>query len=169
MPKIKKLLLAVMLVGAVVFSSADIAGEFSEFLEGEASIWHVLMEMVVIVLSLAILLQLYIEAKKQLGEQKNLNQQLIETKKQLEASHLLLKEGKKHFRKVIDWQFRKWTLTKSEQIVALSLLKGLSFKEIAALRNTQEKTVRHHASSIYGKSGLGGRHALAAWFFEDLL
>ena len=169
MPKIKKLLLAVMLVAAVAFSSTDIAGEISEFFEGNASIWHVLMEMVVIFLSLAILFQLYMEAKSQLREKKNLNYQLEETKKQLEASHLLLKEGKKHFRKVIDWQFRKWALTKSEQIVALSLLKGLSFKEIAALRNTQEKTVRHHASSIYGKSGLSGRHALAAWFFEDLL
>ena len=126
-------------------------------------------EVIVILLSLVILLQLYLEAQKQRREQINLSQQLQETKKQLEASHILLKEGKKHFRKVIDWQFRKWSLTKSEQVIALLLLKGLSFKEIAKLRHTQEKTVRHHASSIYSKSGLGGRHALAAWFFEDLL
>ncbi len=169
MPNNQKLLLAVMLVVAVAFSSTDIVGELSEFLEGKTSLSHILLELIVVFLSLAILFQLYIDAKKQRQEKLSLNKQLIETKKQLEASHLLLKEGKKHFRKVIDWQFRRWSLTKSEQKVALLLLKGLSFKEIAEIRNTQEKTVRHHATSIYSKSKLSGRHALAAWFFEDLL
>jgi len=49
------------------------------------------------------------------------------------------------------------------------LLKGLSFKEIAALRITLEKTVRQQASSIYRKSGISGRHELAAWCIEDYL
>ena len=66
-------------------------------------------------------------------------------------------------------QFRRWSLTESEQEVGLLLLKGFSFREIAALRNTREKTVRQQASNIYGKSGLDGRHALAAWFLEDFL
>lgn len=171
MPKIQKLLLAIMLAAMVVLVSTDIAKEFSELLEegGATSIWHVFIEGIVVILSLVILLQLYRDVIKQQSEKINLSKQLNETKTQLEASHLLLKEGKKHFRKVIDWQFRKWSLTKSEQIVALLLLKGLSFKEIADQRHTQEKTVRHHATSIYSKSELSGRHALAAWFFEDML
>jgi len=49
------------------------------------------------------------------------------------------------------------------------LLKGLSIKEIAALRETHEKTVRQQASAIYRKAGVAGRHAFAAWFIEDLL
>ena len=49
------------------------------------------------------------------------------------------------------------------------LLKGLSIKEIASLRETHEKTVRQHASAIYRKAELPGRHAFAAWFLEDLL
>ena len=49
------------------------------------------------------------------------------------------------------------------------LLKGLSFREIAAVRQTREKTVRQQASAIYGKSGLEGRHEFAAWFLEDFL
>jgi len=53
--------------------------------------------------------------------------------------------------------------------VALLLLKGLSFEEIASVRDTKEKTVRQQASSIYRKSGLNGRHEFAAWFFEDFL
>jgi DNA-binding CsgD family transcriptional regulator len=169
MPKIRKLVLAIMLLAVAILSSSDIISELDDFFSGNVSFLHVLTEGLVLLLSLMIVLQLLWEYKQQYVEQKNLQQQLLETKQQLEVSHILLREGKKHFRKVIDWQFRKWSLTKSEQIIALLLLKGLSFKEIAILRHTQEKTVRHHASAIYSKSGLGGRHALAAWFFEDLL
>ena len=49
------------------------------------------------------------------------------------------------------------------------LLKGLSFDEIATVRDTKEKTVRQQATAIYRKSGLNGRHEFAAWFFEDFL
>jgi DNA-binding NarL/FixJ family response regulator len=52
---------------------------------------------------------------------------------------------------------------------ALLLLKGLSFKEIAAVRNTLEKTVRQQASGIYKKAGVSSRHAFAVWFIEDFL
>jgi DNA-binding NarL/FixJ family response regulator len=45
----------------------------------------------------------------------------------------------------------------------------LSFNEIAAVRETKEKTVRQQASEIYRKSGVSGRHAFSAWFFEDFL
>jgi DNA-binding CsgD family transcriptional regulator len=51
----------------------------------------------------------------------------------------------------------------------LLLLKGLSFNEISAIRETKEKTVRQQASEIYKKAGVVGRHAFAAWFFEDFL
>lgn len=169
MSKIQKLLLATMLLAVVVLTSTDIMSELSELLEGKVSIWHVIIDVLVVLLSIGILLQLYYDVRKQKKEKLDLNKQLNKVKQQLEASHILLKEGKKHFRKVIDWQFRQWSLTKSEQVVALLLLKGLSFKEIAEVRHTQEKTVRHHATSIYSKSQLSGRHALAAWFFEDML
>ena len=49
------------------------------------------------------------------------------------------------------------------------LLKGLSHKEIAAIRNVGEATVRQQAGSIYRKAGLEGRRDLAAFFLEDLL
>ena len=66
-------------------------------------------------------------------------------------------------------QFRQWRLTSAECEVALFLLKGLSLKEIAALRDTSERTVREQARAIYRKAGLSGRPALAAFFLEDLL
>lgn len=69
----------------------------------------------------------------------------------------------------IDSQFDDWGLSQSERAVGRLLLKGLSIREIAALRETQEKTVRQQASAIYRKANLPGRHAFAAWFLEDLL
>ncbi|MHA7834619.1 MAG: helix-turn-helix transcriptional regulator [Algiphilus sp.] len=69
----------------------------------------------------------------------------------------------------IDSQFSDWGLSQSEREVGRLLLKGLSIRELAALRETQEKTVRQQASAIYRKAELPGRHAFAAWFLEDLL
>jgi DNA-binding CsgD family transcriptional regulator len=69
----------------------------------------------------------------------------------------------------IDAQFSRWNLTKAEREVALLLLKGLSHKEIAAIRATSERTVREQARSLYAKAGLTGRAALSAFFLEDLI
>ncbi len=69
----------------------------------------------------------------------------------------------------IDVQFKRWHLSDAEREVALLLLKGLSTKEVAAVRGGSERTVREHARSIYSKAGLTGRAALAAFFLEDLL
>lgn len=69
----------------------------------------------------------------------------------------------------IEAQFSRWNLTEAEREVALLLLKGLSLKEIAAIRVTTERTVRAQARSLYSKAGLTGRAALSAFFLEDLL
>lgn len=69
----------------------------------------------------------------------------------------------------IDAQLERWALSPAEKEVALLLLKGLSHKEIAELREVSETTVRHQARSLYRKAGLAGRNDLAAFFLEDLL
>ncbi len=66
-------------------------------------------------------------------------------------------------------QFREWGLTPAEADVAGLLLKGLSHKEIAALRGSSEATVRQHAATVYRKSGLTSRAQLTAFFLEELL
>lgn len=69
----------------------------------------------------------------------------------------------------IDDQLSEWQLTVSEKEVAFLLLKGLSLKEVAEVRQTSEKTARAQSLSVYSKSGLSGRSELAAFFLEDLL
>jgi len=69
----------------------------------------------------------------------------------------------------IEHQFKRWNLSAAEADVGLLLLKGLSHKEIAQIRDTSERTVREQARSVYRKSGLAGRSSLSAFFLEDLL
>lgn len=73
------------------------------------------------------------------------------------------------FGDAIDKEFSRWNLSIAERDVALLLLKGMSLKEIAAIRTTSERTVREQARSIYQKANLDGRAALSAYFLEDLL
>lgn len=69
----------------------------------------------------------------------------------------------------IDLQLTKWNLTVAEKEVAFLLLKGMSLKEIAQIRNTAEKTARVQSMAVYSKSGVSGRSELSAFFLEDLL
>jgi DNA-binding CsgD family transcriptional regulator len=72
-------------------------------------------------------------------------------------------------RKSIDSQFDLWKLTVAEKETAFLLLKGLSIKDIAAVRHVSEKTVRQQSQGIYRKAGLKGRAELSAFFLEDIL
>ncbi len=69
----------------------------------------------------------------------------------------------------IDKKFDEWKLTPSEKEISLLLLKGLSLKYIAEIRDVSERTVRQQSVNIYHKSGLAGRAELSAYFLEDLL
>ena len=69
----------------------------------------------------------------------------------------------------MDRQFEVWGMTAAEREVGLLILKGLSHKEIAALRATTEATVRQQAQAIYRKASLPGKTAFSAYFLEDLL
>jgi len=69
----------------------------------------------------------------------------------------------------IEQEFAKWQLTTTEKEIALMLLKGLTFKEIAEVRCKSERTVRQQAGAIYAKSSLSNRSDLAAYFLEDFM
>ena len=80
-----------------------------------------------------------------------------------ENAHLL--EGLDN---AIEKQFGVWGLTSAEKEIALLLLKGLSLKEVAQVRNTSERTVQQQTIAIYSKAGHSGRASLSAFFLEDL-
>jgi DNA-binding CsgD family transcriptional regulator len=69
----------------------------------------------------------------------------------------------------IDMQMTHWQFTPAEKEVGLIMLKGFSFKEVAELRKTSERTARQQSLDIYRKSGVAGRAEFSAFFLEDLL
>jgi DNA-binding CsgD family transcriptional regulator len=71
--------------------------------------------------------------------------------------------------RAIATQFQAWALTDAEADVAGLMIKGLSQRDIAAMRQCSEVTVRQHATMVYRKSGLANRAQLTAFFLEDLL
>jgi DNA-binding CsgD family transcriptional regulator len=69
----------------------------------------------------------------------------------------------------IDKQLRVWHLTPCESAITFLMLKGLTYQEIADLRNVSERTIRQQAAAVLKKSNLNNRSELAAYFLEDLL
>ena len=130
---------------------------------------HLVQEAFLVIASIGGIGYLLKEVMARRRETDLVKQQLQNANRNLQASNEKLKEMSQHYSEVINQQLTDWSLTPSENEVAMLLLKGLSFDEIASVRETKEKTVRQHATAIYRKSGLNGRHEFSAWFFEDFL
>ena len=139
----------------------------TDFRHGSSTL-HLAEEAAVIAVSIGLMLWLLLDVRRQRHELELLRQELQERPAASPPSPQAA-ATRRQLGGLIQTQFRDWDLTDSEQEVGLLLLKGLSFKEIAALRQTHEKTVRAQASSIYRKADVSGRHAFAAWFIEDFL
>ncbi len=149
----------------VLFASA---GDISEDMAAGVPNDHFVQEVIIVAVSIIGLVWLLIKHRRQKSEIQRLQKLIEQNAHQQEASEALVK-AKKGLSEAIKVQFADWQFTPSEQEVGLMLLKGFSVKEISLLRGTTEKTVRHHASAIYQKGGLSGRHAFSAWFIEDYL
>jgi len=159
----KESLLILLFVIIIFASGMDLVADLSH----GADMAHILKESMLVLLSLLAIIWLFYEKNIQKQQIKQLKLQLEKTNKNKADEYII--EGRRQLAKIIYQQFSQWKLSQSESEVGLLLLKGLSLKEIAALRNTAEKTVRQQASSIYKKSDIAGRHAFSAWFIEDIL
>ena len=163
---IKELTIILMLAVVVFGSVADIVHDYHE----GADTAHLVIEALVVIVSFSLIGMLSAGVWRQSRSNRQLKAELAAVSKDLAKRPSSEVQAARHnLALVAVKQFQEWELTKTEQEVALLLLKGLSFKEIASVRDTLEKTVRQQASSIYRKSGLSGRHAFSAWFIEDLL
>lgn len=79
-----------------------------------------------------------------------------------------LKKFSGQFHELINQQLVAWQLSVSEKDVSRLILKGLSMKEIAEIRQTSEATVRQQAMNIYRKANVHSRQEFIAYFLEDL-
>ena len=134
-----------------------------------ASSLHLAIEGGIFLAAAALIAWLLNDLRRQGQALEQLRQEISTQRHAAPAANPELAETRHQFGTLIQRQFKTWALTDSEQAVGLLLLKGLSFREIAAVRETREKTVRAQASAIYRKAGVSGRHAFSAWFIEDFL
>ena len=157
---------AIGLFGLIfVLIGIDVVGDYAEGARG----LHLMSELGVMLgaaSGVAVLLQRYLAARRSLRELAvDLDQARADAEHWRHESRDLL-QG---LGVAIENQFARWQLSHAEAEIGLLLLKGLSHKELAALRNTSERTVREQARAVYRKAGLAGRSELAAFFLEDLL
>tara|TARA_R110002072_G_scaffold174471_1_gene329957 strand:- start:751 stop:1275 length:525 start_codon:yes stop_codon:yes gene_type:complete len=129
----------------------------------EGATWgHMAIELFVLLMAASGIVFLWLQFRQ---AQSDLVQAHVETEQWQRENHELIRG----LGAAIKSQFGTWSLTKAEAEVGLFLLKGLSHKEIAGVRQTSERTIREQARALYRKSGLSGRSALSAFFLEDLL
>lgn len=155
---------AILLLVALLVTF-DIATDFRQ----GASIWHVALEVVAGILATSgaiYLLQGTLQLRRRLAKQAS---DFSAFRTQADAWQAEARKHVEGLARSIDRQLGDWQLSVAEKEIAFLLLKGLSLKEIAALRCTGEKTVRAQSAAIYAKAGLAGRSELSAFFLEDLL
>jgi len=162
---LKETMLILIFAIVVVASGADLVADLSHGADTE----HIVKETIVVSISTIGLAWLLWGLRQQRLEIRSLQQELETANSPQAPPKKYVLEARKKLGNVVTQQFSEWMLTGSEIEVGWLLLKGLSLKEIAMVRNTQEKTVRQQASSIYKKAGVSGRHAFSAWFIEDIL
>lgn len=157
---------AAAVLGMLLFAGLELVDD-PEMSTGELLI-ELLKSAPIVIASVGVVL-LFQLTRRQREEHMALAQDLELARRQGErwrAESRLLLNG---LGEAIGQQFRRWSLTEAEREVALLLLKGLSSKEIAVVRQSSERTVREQARAVYAKAGLNGRAALSAYFLEDLL
>lgn len=161
----KEIYLALIFLFMMVATGVDLVLDFQHGI----TLVHAMHEAAIVLFSSVALIWLLFDIRRQAVEIEDLRRELSSRQRPKQAPEKYILDARTSLSNVINQQFNDWKLTNSEKEVGRLLLKGLSLKEIAIIRNTLEKTVRQQASSIYKKADLNGRHAFSAWFIEDIL
>ena len=149
--------------------AALIGVDLAEDYRSGSRVGHLLTEAVVMVMSLAGAVALWRQLRSARLEAERLSVDLEAARREAARFREEARTALQGLSEAIDRQFARWQLTPAEREVGLLLLKGLSHKEIAAVRSTTETTIRQQAFAVYRKAGLRGRSELSAFFLEDLL
>jgi DNA-binding NarL/FixJ family response regulator len=130
---------------------------------------HVLAEAIVMAIALAGAVVLWLQSRQAQLRAQRLAVDLESARQEAKHFRAEARDALRGLGEAIDRQFTRWELSPAEREVGLLLLKGLSHKQIAALRSTSETTIRQQALALYRKSGLRSRAELSAFFLEDIL
>ena len=158
--------------GYLVIISVAVAYDLYEelpMLSEDEYVFHFVLELFILFISLVGLIYFFRIHLSEMEVKDEYKQQLDLSRQELSNSKERLYELKQDFLKIIDDQFNNWGFSPVEKEIGLLIIKGLSFEEIAEIRQTSSKTARKQAVSIYAKSKLKNRNEFAAWFLEDLL
>ncbi len=137
------------------FFALDVAGDLvfgGDFPGGKL---HVVLELIVVTVSLTALAFHIRELKSFSRQHQKISDQV--------------RVATGQFAEVVEELFSSWVLTPAERDVAIFLVKGVSFKEIADARGAREGTVKAQANAVYRKAEVSGRHQLVALFLDELL
>lgn len=151
--------------GVVIASATDLLSD----LRHGAPLSHLAQEGALMGLAALLAVHLVLEIRRRGRQIRRLTDEMRRATQLARKRDVAVNDARQRLADAVNRQFAEWAMSPSEQEVGWLLLKGLSIREIASLRQTQEKTVRQQASAIYRKAELPGRHAFAAWFLEDLL
>lgn len=147
------------------FVGADMAADLSAGI----GLTHFGIEAIALLMALAGAWGTALQLRRSLARAHALEKHLEGTLTDLDRTRAEMSALRQGLGSALDQQFERWALTAAQREVALLVLKGLSYKEIADLRSTAEHTVRNQALAIYRKAGLTNRAEMAAYFLEDLL
>ncbi len=161
----KDKIIAACLLLIMVLNTLDVITDISL----KVPLWHILEEAMIVLFSGTLAGYLIWDMRRRTKLLNALSCSLKEAENHVKAITKEFKVVRHQYSEIIQQQFKDWKLSQSEQEVAMLMLKGMNFQEIATIRHTKEKTARQQASSIYAKSGLQGRHELSAWFIEDFI
>lgn len=149
--------------------AALMAGDLASDSRTGANAGHLVVEAAVMALAVAGVVAMWREWRQAEVRVEQLHGDLVASRAEAERFSADAGELLRGLGEAIDRQFTRWSLTPAEREVGLLLLKGLSHREVAAMRSTAEITVRQQALAVYRKSGLANRSELSAFFLEDLL
>lgn len=156
----------VFLVLVALFVSVDL---FEDSKGGDLTAFHIAVEVAIVGLCLAAVVVLLRSLRVAEANAAKLGVDLVAARAEAERFRGEASQALAGLGTAIDHQFERWGLTQAEREIALLLLKGLSHRDVAQLRSTNEATVRQQALAVYRKSGLRSRSELSAFFLEDLL
>lgn len=138
-----------------VFFAIDVFGDMVLGREFPNEQTHNLLELFVVILSLLSFIFHVRELTKFFTQHQKMNDQI--------------RVASGEFSLVIHALFDEWRLTPAEKDVAIFLIKGLSFAEIAEARNAKEGTVKSQSNAIYKKANVKSSRELLALLFDELL